>query len=179
MKTQDADVKIKFLEEKVNAQSKEIVSTSRQKKDEIDALQAKLDQAKTEAEMLMKFIQQSDELENVDVETKGEHEGQNDIDLEDMKVLVVGGHENFLNKLRQRFPQWVIPGDELFTSEPTKVDVVIYVPLHCGHSLYAKGRSVAMNTNAYELYTKSVNIEAFIKEVTHNLWKLLVNGSSD
>lgn len=179
MKTQDSDEKIKFLEEKVNAQSKEIASTNRQKKDEIDALQSKLDQTITEAEMLMKFIQQSDELESVDVKTESEQEGQNDIDLDNMKVLVVGGHENFLNKLRQRFPQWVIPGDELFTSEPTKVDVVIYIHLHCGHSLYAKGRNIAMNTNAYELYTHSVNIEAFIKEVTHNLWKLLVRGSSD
>lgn len=179
MKTQEAENKIHFLEDKISMQNKAIAKSDRDKKDEIDALQTKLDQAKTEAEMLMKFIQQSDELESVDVETKSEQGIRNDIDLENIKALVVGGHENFLNKLRQRFPNWAIPGDELFTSEPTKTDVVIYIPLHCGHSLYAKGRAVATNTNAYELYTQSVNIEAFIKEVTLNLRKLLMKEVSD
>ena len=178
MKESNLQQQIDFLQVSVDEKSRAIAQITRENKDTINSLNEELDREKTQVQLLLRFIEQQDALEcSTPALPKDECINEDDLGLDTMKVLVVGGHENFLNKLRQRFPNWIIPGDALFTSEPTKVDVVIYIHLHCGHSLYEKGKMVAANTNAFELYTKSVNIDAFVKEVSTNLRLLLASAS--
>lgn len=92
-----------------------------------------------------------------------------DIDFSALKVLLVGGHENFLKKVQSRYPNWIVPGTGLFTLSPTKLDLVVYFTDHCGHSLWQTGRTIAAKTAAMEIYASSVNIDAFVTEVQEKL----------
>jgi len=107
-------------------------------------------------------------VENID-----EEEDKCDLYIDNMRVLVVDGHENFLRKIRSRFPSWSVPGDNLNVFKPTKLDIVVYSPGHCSHSILKIGRQIAASTEAVEIFVNSINPDMLEDEIQNKLKQLM------
>lgn len=162
--------RIEYLEKQIEEKNKQLSSLGR-----IEELERRLDEASTKAQMMQAMLRQEREkAQNHIVAEPPKEEELAAIDLDSMRVVMIGGNPNFLNKLKLRFPAWTILTDELIRVRPSKVDLVLYNYLHCSHSLYNCGKQLAAQTSAIEIYVENTNIEKFEDEVRHKINEALM-----
>ncbi len=68
--------------------------------------------------------------------------------LKDKKILIIGGHNGFTNKLKDKYPNWVFIESRKYTFPDniiTGVDLVVIVATYLDHSLYFKVMNVVKN----------------------------------
>lgn len=162
--------RIEYLEKQIEEKNKQLSSLGR-----IEELERRLDEASTKAQMMQAMLRQEREkAQNHIIAEPPKEEELAAIDLDSMRVVMIGGNPNFLNKLKQRFPTWTILTDELIRVRPSKVDLVLYNYLHCSHSLYNCGKQLAAQTSAIEIYVENTNIDKFEDEVRHKINEALM-----
>ncbi len=160
----------KDLQNKIGVTSDYLETVRREYELRIRKLEEERDALQDKVEVLNMQVEQQDEL------LSHEHLPPNeaiDLDIANMRVLVVGGRENFLQKIQKRFPIWNVPGDDLNSFKPTKLDVVVYYPRHCSHKLLIQGRKIAVATNALEVFVSSVNPDMLEEEIQLKLHNLI------
>ncbi|RGC58469.1 hypothetical protein DXA92_08090 [Agathobaculum butyriciproducens] len=161
--------KILYLEQQIEEKNKQLSGLTR-----IDELERRLDEASTKAQMMQTMLRQ--EREKASKQTTATPIKAEDlaaIELESMRIIMVGGNLNFRNKLKQRFPGWTILGEDMIRMRPSKVDIVLYNYLHCSHRLYNCGKQMAAQSGAIEIYVENTNIDKFEEEVRRKISEVL------
>ena len=137
------------LQKKMNAQEKRIQEYAQ----ELEALRAylhRIDQA----------------VENDDAENADESVDQDEI-WGNRKVLVVGGHVNWQNKLKERFPKWqyVAAGQKSFDGSMMRGrDIIVCNTESLAHACYFK--VIAEKSRRQKLlYVHNSNIDRCLKEL--------------
>ena len=101
------------------------------------------------------------------------------ISLEEMKaflaakdIVIIGGHENWHNKLKQLFSSWTfIRVNDVVTVEPTIVDgrdAIYFYTDYLSHKEYRKFMSVIRKKELKIGYINNVNVEKNISQIYNN-----------
>ena len=146
----------------------------RQNAEQVKALKQENEGLRGQIELLSAELTQARVLKDLVEEKEHPETLGEDIDLSQFSVLCIGGHENFLKKLRQRFPLWDVPGTQVSSNGSKSYDLVLYYVDHCSHSQYHIGRQIASAAGAIELYIgRSINLDMVERNVKRNLALLL------
>ena len=126
---------------------------------------------KEEIQTLVSYINSMHTLSEAETDNFCSEEQELWKDWEIKKVLVIGGHINWQNKLKERFPRWQFVEAKQRTFEDSMVhgkEWVICNTEVLDHSTYYKVVS-AMNKNQKLLFVHSNNMEKCIQELTMQL----------
>ena len=136
--------------------------------------------AKKEAEsMLSEYENDRQELIALrEFAYKLENEAPEDISIsvEDMKkeiadknYFIIGGHINWINKLKAEFPKWtcVVPSDYKTVDAKSleNKDMIFFFTDHISHSAYGKIIAAARERKLPFSYLHGVNMEQIIKQI--------------
>jgi len=134
--------KIALLESEING----LFDIQRDKDKEIAKLKEELEKTnedKSELIALREFFYKScEEQEDAPAETDYSES------LKDKRILIIGGHNGFTNKLKDKYPDWVFIESRKYTFPDniiTGVDLVVIVATYLDHSLYFKVMNVVKN----------------------------------
>ncbi|MBQ3031670.1 MAG: hypothetical protein IJD29_04150 [Anaerotignum sp.] len=90
-------------------------------------------------------------------------------ELKSRKILIIGGHPNWINKLRREFPGWLYSGANLVQSEDASkvvsADYVYFFTDTLSHGAYWKFLTVLRNRKIPFGYLHSVNLENNIRQI--------------
>lgn len=89
-------------------------------------------------------------------------------DLRQRNVAIIGGHQNWNNKMKAIFPDWTyIAAEQKVVSESmlSKKELVLVFEEHCKHSLYFKVISSLGQDTKLGYIGKSVNIDLCVKKI--------------
>lgn len=89
-------------------------------------------------------------------------------DLKERNVAIIGGHQNWNNKMKAIFPDWTyIAAEQKVVSESmlSKKELVLVFEEHCKHSLYFKVISSIGQDTKLGYIGKSVNIDLCVKKI--------------
>lgn len=98
-----------------------------------------------------------------------------DVELPETNILFVGGHINFVNKLRQRYPSWTFikQEDNAFNISSSKFKFMFVYYKHISHKLLLRLMSM---TELSTLYISQTNIELAIAEMRYKYKVYLESG---
>lgn len=148
-------------------------------KDENDLLRKELEALKSEHFENIKMreylygLTEADDLPEKEEDLKEEIQA-----LRRSRIVIIGGHDNWTNKLRRIFPDWDYIATENFSTQTAailnKADGVFFFTEYLSHKAYYKYMYYLRDHNLNFGYLHSVNIERTIKEI----WKGLSGDSS-
>lgn len=174
------------LNNKVKEQKKTIahmqsfLGTSSQKNQDISQINHKhnqqLREKDAEIEVLQRRIEQLEsermELERAAFLRAEQQEPEKpwlNTDLPDDGVVFLGGHENMVKKLRERYPRWTFLADESTQTVPTNVDIVYVWSGHLSHPLWKRVID-AIGSREKLLYVQATNLDRLKEEMQYELW---------
>lgn len=86
-----------------------------------------------------------------------------------MKVVIIGGHENWTKKVQAMFPEWKIVerhgSGTVAENIAAQADIVFFFSDSLAHRLYRKVMSVLKNSNVPYFYIHSINLDYLIEEI--------------
>ena len=146
-------------------------------KDENDLLRKELEAVKSEHFENIKMreylygLTEADDLSEQEEDLKEEIQA-----LRQSRIVIIGGHDNWTNKLRRIFPDWDYIATENYSTQTAailnKADGVFFFTEYLSHKAYYKYLYYLRDHNLNFGYLHSVNIERTIKEI----WKGLSGG---
>lgn len=100
--------------------------------------------------------------------------------LEDMKcsiaeksVIIIGGHINWINKLKKEFPSWRYLDANISRANDSKLvegaDMVYFFTNHLSHGTYGKFVKLVRENRIPFGYMHSVNMESLVRQVFEDL----------
>ncbi len=100
--------------------------------------------------------------------------------LEDMKrviagknVIIIGGHINWINKLKKEFPNWRFLDANISRANDSKLmegaDMVYFFTDHLSHGTYGKFVKLVRENRIPFGYMHSVNVESLVRQVYEDL----------
>ncbi|MCR5836033.1 MAG: hypothetical protein K6G88_05980 [Lachnospiraceae bacterium] len=112
--------------------------------------------------------------------SKQVYEKPSEVSVEEMKefikqkdIVVIGGHTNWLNKLKEEFPNWILVSTEGFKQVDGKQlegrDKVYFYTEYISHSSYGKFISEIRKKKIPFGYIGNLNIEAVTKQIYDDL----------
>ncbi len=167
---------IEELRQKLNAKEralnnlKDMYHTEKQNSSQYHALLAKYEAEHEELISLRDFAYHSTEIQE-EIATEA---------LDDMKavvaqkkIMLVGGHTNWLNKLKKEFPDWIYIPAEISTVCDGKMlenlDKLYFFTDHLSHGTYGKYVAMAREKKIPFGYVKNINLEMIIRQVYEDL----------
>lgn len=89
--------------------------------------------------------------------------------LPEKGVLFLGGHQNMVKKLKQRFPKWIYISEDKMRHYPnnTKHRIVFYWTNHTSHSITER-ICKKLSEDTVILYVTATNIPLLITEMQNN-----------
>lgn len=161
-----ADEKYKQLTENEKIKEKEFSDENRKLKNEIRELQTQINKMQSDSQEVVSlreyFFRQE---QGVDITDK------NDIDIGEInnaKGIIIGGHPNWQNKIKEKLPGWKIIAAEVNTLNDAIIrscDVLVFNTGHLNHSLYYK---LIKSIKEHEIrigYISSTNVDKSIAEI--------------
>ena len=89
--------------------------------------------------------------------------------IADKNIVIIGGHVNWLNKLKKRFPNWMFIPTENYKTVDGKMldgkDRVYFFTDHLSHVTYGKFIAVVRERKIPFGYLGSLNIEKMIRQI--------------
>ena len=152
-----------------NEKVESLLSENVQLEKQIKKLQEQINQIQAESKeivALRNYIFKQEEIEQTD-----ENVDINTIKLDkinEVKGMIVGGHINWQNKLREMIPSWRIIKAGVNTLDENIIlnsNIVVFNTAHLNHSLYYRIIDVIRNTDVKIGYISSTNIENALKEI--------------
>ena len=155
----------------------------RQQKLDMDAAYDQIRQAKQKLEEaeaeIRKYEEERDELialrEHVyhstedDIGEAGEEIGEMEQAVAEKKIVIIGGHDNWTYKLKNRFRKWVFFSPQVSGTMNERIldhaDRVFFFTDFISHSTYGKFLKVVRDHNIPYGYIHTINIERNIKQV--------------
>lgn len=130
------------------------------KEKEIDnsILRQELARSQIEVEELKKIAFSQEEPEEV----------TEPVDLSEFKGVIVGGHENCHNRMKEILPdswRFVHPDDNIDTQIIAGADIVFFYVNYLSHAVFSKIFPEAKKNNIQVGYLKSVNIQECLQEI--------------
>lgn len=91
------------------------------------------------------------------------------------RVLFIGGHENFIKKVRQIYPSWTFLKPEEINSSKVKRDYALIViqTNHVSHNIIERAK--AFCKDAPVVYSNCTNVNRAINELTNMLSTVMQN----
>lgn len=90
-------------------------------------------------------------------------------EIEEKKILIIGGHNNFLNKIKSNFPKWTLVRTDSFSTVDVsiveKMDKVYFFTDYISHTTYYKFIDVVRNRKIPFGYIGSKNINQVIAQI--------------
>lgn len=94
--------------------------------------------------------------------------------LKEKKILIIGGHPNWINKLRREFPDWTFSGASILQSEDSSrvrsADYVYFFTDTISHGAYWKFLNVLRKEKIPFGYLHNVNMENNIHQIYEELY---------
>ena len=145
-------------------------------KDENDLLRKELEALKSEHFENIKMREYLYGLTEEDDISEKEEDLKEEIQaLRQSHIVIIGGHDNWTNKLRRIFPDWDYIATENFSTQTASIldnaDGVFFFTEYLSHKAYYKYIYYLRDHNLNFGYLHSVNIERTIKQ----LWASLSN----
>lgn len=89
------------------------------------------------------------------------------------KILLIGGHVNWLNKMRQNFPEWSFVNIEHATTVSSRIvencEKVYFFTDHLSHITYGKFMNIIREKQVPFGYLNSINMESLIRYIYSDL----------
>lgn len=157
----------RLLSESDETRVNSINEATRGYESEIKSLHDKIDELKDQLKSNEEQIELRDLKISALTDQLSEAEDDfDDIDLPEDNVLVVGGHENWVNKLRLIHPKWTYVAVETkATSLPQNPICVLMFTNHLSHSQYDRVRSAYKDQDVPILYVTCVNLSMLDKQI--------------
>ena len=96
--------------------------------------------------------------------------------LKEKKICLIGGHENWIKKLRQIFPDWRYIRPNIFqmkdVSELKKYDCVFMFTDHLDHRTYQRFMAVVREAHLPIGYVTSVNLDRGMRQIYQTMKKM-------
>lgn len=155
----------KEKEKEVNSYKQEVSELRKTIKNQAKEIE-KLQENQKELYKLREWMFETTQTEKVETL----EESLNDV-LETKKIVLVGGHIKFHNKLKERFPKLIIQSvdENLKDLKASKIDHVFIFHQYLSHNLYYKVMDLIMNQDIPWDYIDCVNLEQFEKKVLSKL----------
>lgn len=89
------------------------------------------------------------------------------------RIVIIGGHINWINKLRKQFPNWLFILSETYKTVDGKMldgkDKVYFFTDHISHVTYGKFIAAVRERKIPFGYLGSLNIEQMIRQIYEDL----------
>ena len=93
--------------------------------------------------------------------------------LADKNIAIIGGHINWINKLKQLFPQWLFIHSESYKTIDGKMlegkDKVYFFTDHISHATYGKFITAVRERKIPFGYLGTLNIEQIVRQVYEDM----------
>ena len=170
---QDLLDEIKQLREKIhsmeqkNAKVQHNILIKQKTSKEYDVLKEEYDAQKEELVALREFVYKMTDKEDIELPA-------NDIDsmketLANKKIVIIGGHNNWVTKLRNIFPDWTYLSPKTSGTVDNKVvssaEFVYFFTDYIKHSTYNRFISIVREEKKPFGYIHSINIESNIQQI--------------
>lgn len=160
----------------------------REKEEKLASLKEKYDALKTENERLKKETNRAEEerfelsrlreyVHSLSREDTGPPEAfdmkKEAAFIRERKVIIIGGHENWINKLKKDFPLWVYTGNNAFADRYKAVmdgaDMIYFFTDHVSHKAFCKYMAHIREKGLRCGFIHTVNVETNIRQIGGDL----------
>ena len=136
------------------------------------SLRAHMDEWKRDQSELIALRNFTHNLESDD--PPEEETGENDMiaELSGRKILIIGGHENWIKKMRRIFPNWMYIGGSSglgITGAVESCEKLYFYTDICGHSMYYKFLRLASEHNKPYAFLHGTNTDRVIQSIYKDL----------
>lgn len=133
---------------------------------DIKALKEQINQLQSDAK---EVIALRNYMFNQESEAVTDTEKVNLEEMNSVKGIIIGGHSNWQNKIKEYLPSWKIVRagvNNLDADIILNCETVIFNAGHLNHSLYYKVIDMVRNNNVHIGYVSSTNVECSLKEIS-------------
>lgn len=173
----DLIAQINELKSQVKMQESEISSLRGENK-KVKSLQRELDKLKYESAddkkelaALRSFVYELDKESETET-AKNNIENMKKA-LKNKRLTIIGGHQNFVNYLKQEFPDWTYTATEVRSDIPlsklVNQDLTVFCAEHICHAFYYKYLHMARKNNLKIGYMQGSNINQIITQLYNQL----------
>ena len=93
--------------------------------------------------------------------------------IQEKKIVIIGGHPNWVNKLRQKFPGWTFLSPKTSGSVDAKLvqnaDMVYFFTDTISHSTYGRFIRIVREQQVPFGYIHGINLEANIAQIYEDM----------
>ena len=100
------------------------------------------------------------------------------VDLSQFKGIIIGGHENWHNRMKQILPdswRFIHPDDSIDTQVIIGADIVFFYGNYLSHAVFTKIYPEAKKNNIPVGYLKRINSQDCLDDIQRRLSQLLIN----
>lgn len=138
--------------------AEEIIKKNENDRAELIALRNYAYHLSTESPVVMEETQSVEDMKNY---------------IAERKIIIIGGHVNWINKLKKEFPKWKYLDANVTRSNHSEtfedVEKVYFYTDHLSHGTYGRFIAMAREKNLFFGYLHTINMTALIRQIYEEL----------
>ena len=146
----------------------ELYQKEKEGRKEYDTLLQKYEENRKELISLREYAFKGQDQEAQDDVSESTYESMKQV-VAEKKIMLIGGHTNWINKLRREFPNWIyVPAEITQIAEGKQfdgIDKLYFFTDHLSHGTYGKYISLCRELDLSFGYLRSINLKSVVKQI--------------